>query len=180
MGSRFRQGISRISFLEGVLEVAKRTYSVLLWREVACGAMRGSQAQRGCRRDPRTMVEFIGYRPYPPSAEALLRFRLWQHSSHTAGRNAHCPGLPADDEQVLPAGGGVLCASKNIQKTFKERVLCPLAISQQDFMYFCTPLVAGNIIGNHITGHLIPCSGLVALIAIHHSFCPIPSVLSDL
>ena len=38
------------------------------------------------------------------------------------------------------------------QETFKERVLCPLAKSQQDFVDFRAPFVIRNVVSNHITG----------------------------
>ena len=52
------------------------------------------------------------------------------------------------------------------QKAFKQRILCPLAVAQEDFMHFRAPLVIGNIIGDDIAGGLTACPGLAS----HPSF----------
>jgi hypothetical protein len=40
------------------------------------------------------------------------------------------------------------------QEALEQRVLCPLAISQQDFVHFGAPFVIRNIIGNDIARRL--------------------------
>jgi hypothetical protein len=64
--------------------------------EVASGAMRGSRAQRGRRRDPRTMVELIEYRLCPGSTQNPLS-RLWSDPRGSAQPLSRCPRVAQRD-----------------------------------------------------------------------------------
>ena len=143
------QGFARGSFFSGFLGGTRRTFLVRVGCRASCEAMREALHSNAIT-EPRAELSSL-------YNEQLIIAGQWAtyclNLAHTIGTEGIEPHTVLFFHQMFDE----LCLQQDkvfsTQKTFEERVLCPLSKTQKDFMDFRAPFIIRNIVGNHVTGN---------------------------